>query len=65
MLAGGCFWMRGDEPYQNSGVGDRSYHPSYLQHATLTTDQAFMSVYAWAGDLSKESYKYEGLPTTG
>ena len=65
MLAGSCFWMRGDEPYQNSGIGDRSFHPSYLPHATLTTDHAFMSVYAWVCDLSKESYKYEGLPTTG
>lgn len=65
MLAGECFWLRGDDAYQNSGVGDRSHHPSFLPHATLTKGQAFMSVYAWVGDLSTESYRYEGLPTQG
>lgn len=62
MLAGACFWMRGDAAYQSSGVGDRSHHASFLPHATLTKEKAFMSVYAWVGDLSTESYRYEGLP---
>ena len=63
MLAGMCFWRRGDEGYQSAGVGDRSHHASFLPHATLTKEEAFMSVYAWVGDLSTERYSYNGLPT--
>ena len=62
MLAGECFWLRGHSVYQSSYVGGRSHHPSFLPHATLTKELAFMSVYAWIGDLSTQDYKYEGLP---
>ena len=62
MLAGECFWLRGNSGYQSSYVGGRSHHPSFLPHATLTKELAFMSVYAWIGDLSTQDYKYEGLP---
>jgi hypothetical protein len=62
MLAGECFWRRGNSGYQSSYVGGRSHHPSFLPHATLTKELAFMSVYAWTGDLSTQDYKYEGLP---
>jgi len=33
-----------------------------LPHATKTEQSAFMSVYLWAGDLSKKQYSYDGLP---
>ena len=62
MLAGECFWLRGNSGYQSSYVGGRFHHPSFLPHATLTKELAFMSVYAWIGDLSTQDYKYEGLP---
>ena len=62
MLAGECFWKRGDVPYSCERSNGRSYHPSLMPHASKTEDQAFMSVYAWVGDLSTESYKYLGLP---
>jgi len=61
MLAGNCFWKRGGQAYQSAGVGECSYHPSLLPHATKTEQSAFMSIYVWAGDLSKEQYKYQGL----
>jgi hypothetical protein len=62
MLAGNCLWKRGAQAYQLAGVGGRSYHPSMLPHATKTEQSAFMSVYLWAGDLSKKQYSYDGLP---
>ena len=62
MLAGNCLWKRGAQAYQLAGVGERSYHPSMLPHATKTEQSAFMSVYLWAGDLSKKQYSYDGLP---
>ena len=61
MLAGECFWKRGDAPYCCERSNGRSYHPSLMPHASKTEDQAFMSVYAWVGDLSTESYEYSGL----
>ena len=62
MLAGACFWKRGDAPYCCESSNGRSHHPSLMPHASKTEDQAFMSVYAWVGDISKDSYKYSGLP---
>ena len=62
MLAGECFWKRGDVPYSCERSNGRSYHPSLMPHASKTEDQAFISVYAWVGDLSTESYEYLGLP---
>ena len=46
MLAGECFWKRGDAPYSCKRSKGRSYHPSLMPHASKTEDQAFMSVYA-------------------
>ena len=62
MLAGECYWKRGDAPYCCKRSNDRSYHPSLMPHASKTEDQAFMSVYAWVGDLSTDAYEYSGLP---
>ena len=62
MLAGKCFWKRGDAPYCCERPNGRSYHPSLMPHALKTEDQAFMSVYAWVGDLSTDAYEYSGLP---
>ena len=62
MLAGECFWKRGDAPYFCERSNGRSYHPSFMPHASKTEGRAFMSVYAWVGDLSTEAYKYMGLP---
>ncbi len=64
MLAGDCLWKRGDHPYEAEAAWGRSYHPSMMPHATKTRDKAFMSVYVWIGDLSKDSYVYNGLPET-
>ena len=62
MLAGECYWKRGDAPYCCKRSNDRSYHPPLMPHASKTKDQAFMSVYAWIGDLSTDAYEYSGLP---
>ena len=62
MLAGECFWKRGDAPYCCERLNGRSYHPSMMPHASKTEDQSFMSVYVWVGDLSTEAYEYSGLP---
>ena len=62
MLAGECFWKRGDAPYCCERPNGRSYHPSMMPHASKTEDQAFMSVYVWVGDLSTDAYEYSGLP---
>lgn len=62
MLAGECFWKRGGAPYCCERSNGRSYHPSFMPHASKTVGQAFMSVYAWVGDLSTDAYEYSGLP---
>jgi hypothetical protein len=43
-------------------VPDEGRTEAMLPHATRTDDDAFMSVYAWHGDLSTEYYVYAGLP---
>lgn len=60
MLAGEVFWQRGDVPYSLHMPGSESYHPSMLPHATKTADKAFMSIYVWRGDVSKDGYHYQG-----
>ncbi|MEL6288416.1 MAG: dimethylsulfonioproprionate lyase family protein [Pseudomonadota bacterium] len=62
MLAGEADWMRGAAPYAAHGPGERSYHPSMLPHASRTRERSFLSVYAWRGDVSTDSYVYAGLP---
>ena len=63
MLAGKADWARGEERYQQLGPGERSYHPSMMPHASRTREYAFMSVYAWVGDLARTDYVYHGLPS--
>lgn len=62
MLAGDAFWKRGEDEYAHSFTGERSYHPSMMEHATRTGEHAFMSIYAWGGDISTENYVYSGNP---
>lgn len=62
MLAGAVDWKLSNAPYKSHFSGDRSYHPSMMPHANRTRELAFMSVYAWHGDLSTESYVYSGIP---
>ena len=38
MLAGECFWKRGDAPYSSERSNGRSYHPSLIPHASRTED---------------------------
>jgi len=63
MLAGQAYWKRAEAPYTIHSTGERSYHPSMMEHGTKTGDRAFMSVYAWYGDISTESYVYFGKST--
>ena len=62
MLAGECFWKRGDAPYVCEKSNGRSYHPPLMPHASKTGDKAFISVYVWVGDVSTDAYEYSGLP---
>ena len=63
MLAGEADWKRDNAPYELLRPGEQSYHPSMLPHASKTEELAFMSVYAWRGDISTDNYVYEGLPS--
>jgi mannose-6-phosphate isomerase-like protein (cupin superfamily) len=62
MLAGEADWLRETENYHVKHVGEYSYHPSGMHHATKTNHLAFMSVYIWTGDVSTEGYRYLGIP---
>jgi hypothetical protein len=62
MLAGSAFWKRGFATYKALGPGQRSYHPSMMQHANKTEGTAFLSAYVWHGDISTASYVYAGIP---
>ena len=62
MLAGEAEWLRGKENYQVKAVGEYSYHPSGMRHATKTNHSAFMSVYIWSGNISTKDYQYQGVP---
>lgn len=63
MLAGTAFWKRDVAAYEPLGPGQRSYHPSMMQHASKTEETAFLSAYVWRGDISTADYVYAGLPT--
>lgn len=60
MLAGEAFWKRGQDPYIACQAGERSYHPSMMEHATRTAAKAFMSIYIWHGDISTDQYVFKG-----
>lgn len=62
MIAGNALWKRGNDPFMSHNPGDRSYHPSMMPHATKTRSSAFLSAYAWVGDVRTDNYKYFGLP---
>lgn len=62
MLAGEVLWKRGDDPYKLHMPGERSHHPSMMEHANKTATKAFMSIYVWHGDIATENYRYSGLP---
>ncbi len=64
MLAGQVYWKRGTDAYQLHASGERSYHPSMLEHANRTEGKAFMSVYVWHGDISTDNYVYSGASPT-
>lgn len=58
MLAGQAFWKRAELPYTLHHPGERSYHPSMMEHGTQTGEKAFMSIYVWHGDISTANYVY-------
>ena len=60
MLAGEVFWKVGGGEYSPHYAGSRSYHPSYMEHANMTREQAFLSIYIWCGDVSTTDYHYAG-----
>ncbi|MGI9350674.1 MAG: dimethylsulfonioproprionate lyase family protein [Rhizobiaceae bacterium] len=62
MLAGEADWKRGERNYEALRAGARSYHPSMTPHANRTRNHAFMSIYVWYGDVSTDSYVYQGIP---
>ena len=64
MMAGRASWKRGDLPFAQLGPGERSHHPSMMPHATSTGDSAFLSVYAWIGDIRTDGYVYHGITDT-
>ena len=61
MLAGKAFWQVNEKSFLGHKTGDRSYHPSMVEHANRTGNEAFMSVYVWHGDISTEQYVYHGI----
>ena len=61
MLAGDCLWKKAGGQYLSLNVNGRSYHPSNVPHASKTQRNAFMSVYVWYGELSKDDYVYKGI----
>jgi hypothetical protein len=62
MLAGSVWWKRGDDDFSQHHPGSRSYHPSMMPHANRTEQRAFLSIYAWQGDISTDQYLYAGVP---
>ncbi|MDJ0614518.1 MAG: dimethylsulfonioproprionate lyase family protein [Rhizobiaceae bacterium] len=60
MLAGEADWKTGTAEYKPLRAGARSWHPSMKPHANRTRHSAFMSVYIWQGDVSTQSYFYQG-----
>ena len=63
MLAGDVDGKRCEATYAPHLTGEQSYHPSMMPHAFRTREVAFLSVYVWHGDLSIDSYVYEGIPS--
>ncbi len=61
MLAGRAFWKVGKKSYLLHKPGQRSFHPSMIEHANCTGKEAFMSVYVWHGEISTKNYVYDGI----
>ena len=61
VFAGSVWWKRGDDDFRQHNPGSRSHHPSMMPHANRTEEWAFMSIYAWQGDISTDGYVYDGL----
>lgn len=59
-IAGQAEWMRGDEPYQLRGPGDRMHHASFQPHASRTGHSALIAVWVWSGELDYKTYSYKG-----
>ena len=62
MLADDVGWKGCNAQYALHLPGERPYHPLMMPHASHTHAVAFLSVYEWHGDLSTDSYVYEGIP---
>ena len=60
MLAGAAEWAKGTADFKTLRSGERAYHPSMTRHATITRDDAFLSLYVWYGDVSYSEYEYQG-----
>ena len=61
MIAGEADWKQNDGQYKALRAGQRAFHPSMTPHANRTRTSAFLSAYAWHGDISTDSYVYEGI----
>ena len=59
VLSGTALWKNGGGPFIPYCPGSLVHHPSTQPHAITTQDEMLLSVWAWFGDLSFDSYCFE------
>lgn len=57
-LAGEAFWQRGENEFALVESGNLIHHPSYIPHATHTVEKPMLALWAWVGNLSKQTYEF-------
>lgn len=60
ILGGSAYWQVEGEKPELGKSGDMIFHPSNTPHASVTTDEPFISAWRWTGDIRFDQYTLIG-----
>ena len=58
-MSGTALWQAGDQPLEIRPPGASFEHLDRIDHATQTTDEDLLALWAWRGDLSFDNYSMD------
>jgi len=59
IVSGTALWQAGDQPLEIRPPGASFEHLDRIDHATQTTDEDLLALWAWRGDLSFDNYSMD------
>ena len=62
VVSGTAQWRKGGVAFAAKAPGTLIHHRSLQTHATTTLAQPLLAMWAWAGDISPDSYEVSGVP---